>query len=154
MERLVREPGGWFSPSGPGQRKLICLSRENYRILLDSASPFWKAGVHLRGGALRASLTSVHGTPNSIAVARTPGSPHDCEDFERCGNDAGVKASTPTDVRFVAVNWSNDFPRPRQVGEYYKVILLDSRTMKVLRRQMRGRQLPRRRPPVGRGRRW
>jgi len=61
-----------------------------------------------------------------IAVARTPGALHDCDAFQRGGNDADVKASASTDVCLAPVNRSDDFPRPFVTGERYKVILLDS----------------------------
>ena len=84
----------------------------------------------------------IHDTTNSVGIARTPDASHDREDFERHGNNAGVKAFTPTDVRLAPVNRSNDFPCPGVVGEYYKVILLDSRLMKGLRRERLGWHLP------------
>jgi hypothetical protein len=72
---------------------------------------------------------------DSIAVARTPGVSHDYDAFERCGDDAGVEASTPPDVRLAPIDPSNDFPRPSAVGERYKIILPDCRFLNDLHRE-------------------
>ena len=63
---------------------------------------------------------------------------HDNDAFKRCGDDAGVEASTPPDVRLAPIDRSNDFPCPGAVGARYKIILPDCRFLKGLHREGRG----------------
>ena len=141
-------------PRRPGRNGLSAVSEAKAKVYGhwplplfwqrgDFASAIWKIsfGICSRLRESEGRLLKkmrIDDTTDSIAVARTPDASHDCEAFQRRGNDASVKASTPPDVRLAPVNRSNDFPCPRVVGEYYKVILLDSRFMKDLRRERRG----------------
>jgi hypothetical protein len=116
MSKEKRDPPESSSESGPNQTFAV-------KIELSGTA----AGLleFLRSARLRKLL--VH--DGSIAVPGTSGSLHHREGFQRCSNDAGVKAFTPANVRLAAVNRRDDFPHPRAIGEEYNVVLLNSRAL-------------------------